>query len=109
MVGEPLGSAGHDVATVHSQGWSGLGDPDLWRKVSAEGRFFVTADKGFGDIRTYPPGSHAGILLLRPDRESIVEYRALVESVLERHELDALAGALIVATPRSVRIRRKPA
>jgi len=34
------------------QGWQGL------------------ADKGFADLRVYPPGSHAGVLLFRLDEES---------------------------------------
>ena len=67
VVGQVLRTRGHDVATVFEEGLGGAKDPDLWRAVQAEGRFLVTADKGFGDLRCYPPGSHAGVLLLRPD------------------------------------------
>ena len=73
LVGEPLRVAGHAVIGAAEQGWSGLTDPELWRRVVAEGVFFVTADKGFGDIREYAPGTPPGILLLRPERESIVD------------------------------------
>ncbi len=106
MVGEPLGEAGHEVRTVAGQRWSGLDDDELWSRVSAEAAFFVTADKGFGDIRRFPPGDHAGILLLRPDRESLVEFRALLADVLARGGLSGLKGAVTVATPRAVRVRR---
>lgn len=106
IVGAPMSAAGHEVRTVVGQGWRGFKDDELWPMVLAERVFFVTADKGFGDIRVYPPGTHPGILLLRPDRESVIEYRALVESVLARYDLATLAGALVVATPRSIHIRR---
>ena len=107
-VGEPLTRAGYAVLSVVGPGWSGLKDPVVWSRVVSEGAFFITADKGFGDIRAYPPGTHPGILLLRPDGESILEYRALVTSLVEKYKLDSLTGATTVATPRGVRVRRRP-
>jgi len=108
LVGAPLAAAGHTVATVLQQGWSGLDDVDLWSKVCAEGLLFVTADRAFGDIRTFPPGTHRGIVVLRADRESIAEYGRLVEAVLAKHDLEELVGTITVATPRSIRVRRNP-
>jgi len=106
LVGEPLRAAGYEVAAVVEQGWGGLSDSELWPRVVAERVFFVTADKGFGDIRAYLPGTHSGILLLRPDRESVLDYRDLVAEVVRIHPLNALVGALVVATPRGIRVRR---
>lgn len=106
IVGEPFRLAGYDVATVSGQGWSGLKDPELWPRLVAEKVFFVTADKGFGDIRVFSPGTHSGILILRPDRESIVEYRVLAEMVVARYQLSSLTRTTVVATPRSIRVRR---
>jgi len=83
-----------------------LPDGDLWKRVAAEGLFFVTADKGFADLRSHPPGTHPGILLLRPDRESVVDFRALVARVLAELDLDSLEGTVTVVTPRGLRIRR---
>jgi len=90
-----------------SQGWRGLKDPELWPLVQMEAIYFITADKGFGDIRLYPPGTHAGILVLRPNRQSLTEFRLLVELVLSKYSLDTLVGTVAVVTPRGVRIRRK--
>lgn len=106
LVGEPLERAGYEVRTVAGQGWSGLADNELWSRLLNERAYFITADKGFGDIRAYPPGTHAGILLLRPNRESVVEYRELVEAALARGPLENLASTLAVASPRGLRIRR---
>jgi predicted nuclease of predicted toxin-antitoxin system len=108
LVAEPLVSAGHEVLTVVGQGWGGLKDDELWPRVSAERAFFITADKGFADVRLFPPGSHAGILLLRPDRDSIVDLRELVGAVLASRNLESIVGSVTVATPRRIRVRRAP-
>lgn len=105
---ESLAAHGYQARTVPGQGWGGFKDPLLWPKVQAERIFFVTADKGFGDLRAYPPGSHAGILVLRPERESVPEFRRLLDQVLAKHRLESLAGYVTVASFRSIRVRRKP-
>jgi predicted nuclease of predicted toxin-antitoxin system len=99
---------GLDAATVRGQGLGGLEDPDLWPHILAEGRFFVTSDKGFGDIRKFPPGSHAGILVLRPDREKLSEHARLLDFVLRNYGFDCLKGAVAVVTPRGLRVRYPP-
>jgi predicted nuclease of predicted toxin-antitoxin system len=100
---------GHEALGVVEQGMGGAKDPDLWQAVQAERRFLVTADKGFGDIRSYPPGTHQGILLLRPDQSGIRPVLDLLERVLTAYELEALVGTVVVVTPRGVRIRRAKA
>ncbi len=105
-LGADLIARGYPVATVRDQGWGGMNDDELWLRVSAEGRFFITSDKEFGDIRRHPPGSHPGILLLRPDRQGVLELRALLSSALEGPGLEALAGTVSVATNRALRVRR---
>ncbi len=106
LVAEVFEAAGYQAKTVVGQGWGGLPDAELWKNVQAEEIFFVTADKGFGDVRQHPPGSHAGILLLRPDRESIMDFRALVGDVVSGQKIESLKGAVSVATPRGLRSRR---
>ena len=78
----------------------------MWRAVQAERCFLVTADKGFGDIRTYPPGTHRGVLLLRPDEDGIDPLVQLVRRVLRGGDLDHLRGTITVASPRGIRIRK---
>jgi predicted nuclease of predicted toxin-antitoxin system len=97
---------GHEALSVIEQGMGGTKDPPLCRAIQAEHRFLVTADKGFGDIRSYPPGTHQGILLLRPDQAGIRPVLDLLERVLAAYDLETLAGTIVVATPRGVRIRR---
>jgi predicted nuclease of predicted toxin-antitoxin system len=107
LAAEPLLRQGYLIRTVRGQGWGGLKDPELWPNVLKEGIFFITTDKGFGDVRLFSPGTHPGILLLRPDKESILEFRVLLEAVMQKHSLEDLRGCLTVASPRGIRIRRK--
>ncbi|MEE9296042.1 MAG: DUF5615 family PIN-like protein [Phycisphaerae bacterium] len=106
LVGEPLCEAGHDVRSVAGQGWSGAKDDELWTRVLHEGALFITADKGLADVRIFPRGTHPGILLLRPDRGSLVEFRDLVAGVASQPGLKSLEGAVAVATPSGLRVRR---
>jgi len=105
-VSDLLLSAGHQAETVVGQGTGGAKDAALWQAVQVERRFLITADKGFGDIRLYPPGTHGGVLLLRPDEGGIDPLLDLLRRVLEGKGLEPLRGTVIVATPRGVRIRR---
>jgi hypothetical protein len=57
---ELLRTAKHDVASVAEQGLAGCDDPSVLQAAAAEGRIFMTFDTDFADIRTYPPGTHAG-------------------------------------------------
>jgi predicted nuclease of predicted toxin-antitoxin system len=97
---------GYDAASVVEQGMGGWKYPQLWIAIQKDERYLVTADKGFGDIRAYPPGTHRGILLLRPDEDGIRPVVELLQKVLDAYNLEDLVGATTVATPRGIRLRR---
>jgi predicted nuclease of predicted toxin-antitoxin system len=101
-----LREAGHDAVGVVEQRMGGWKDSPLWDAVQREGRFLVTSDKGFGDIRAYPPGTHAGVLVLRPDEDGIRPLVELVDLVVGRARIEDLAKTVSVATPRGIRTRR---
>jgi predicted nuclease of predicted toxin-antitoxin system len=96
----------YDAVSVVDQQMGGWKDPSLWKVVQEESRFLVTADKGFADIRKYPPGTHAGVLLLRPDEDGIRPVVDLLNKVLASYRLEDLSRSVTVATPRGIRIRR---
>jgi predicted nuclease of predicted toxin-antitoxin system len=54
-----LAKSGHDVDTVAAEGLTGAADRDVVA-AAAEERVLITLDRGLGDLRAYPPGSHAG-------------------------------------------------
>ena len=57
-----LAAADHDVETAYEEGLAGEPDEVVGSAATREGRLLVTLDRGFGDIRRYPPGSHAGVI-----------------------------------------------
>lgn len=103
---ERLRAAGHDVDTVVTEGLAGRPDTDVWRAAQDAGRFLVTQDLDFSDIRRFAPGTHHGILLVRiPDREQwrLTDYLA---SWLGKPECEQWSRCFVVATPHKVRVLR---
>ena len=105
-VADLLRKAGHDAHSVAEQGLSGSPDKELWRVARRERRCLFTADKGFANARVFPPGQHAGIVLLRLPRESRAGYVRLTELLLSGLDLESAVGAITVVTPEAVRIHR---
>jgi hypothetical protein len=101
-----LSIAGYAALSVYEQGMAGWKDPELWERIQAEERFLITADKGFADIRHHPPGTHQGVMLLRPDIDGIRPLVELLQLVLYKYDLNDLIGAVCVVTPRGIRVRR---
>lgn len=100
-----LSSRGHDVDSVLSEGLLGRDDPEIAAAAKADGRMLITLDKGFGDIRTYPPGTHPGIIVLRLPDESAGTVRQAVTDLVDHHRLDDLAGTVTVLHHGRLRIR----
>lgn len=61
---------GHEATSVLGQGWQGTPDDALWPRIQAEGRWLITADKAFGDLRRFAPGAHAGVIVVRCAQQS---------------------------------------
>ena len=96
----------HDLHTVADENLVGEPDDAIWEACQAEGRFLITQDLDFSDIRRFEPGTHPGILVLRlakPGR------RALFERVLrlfQSEPVDDWLGCFVVATDRKLRVRK---
>lgn len=63
-----------DVDTVEQEGLAGRDDATVWRAAQSEGRFLVTQDLDFSDLRRFQLGTHCGILLLRLSNPSRQHY-----------------------------------
>ncbi|MDO8586585.1 MAG: DUF5615 family PIN-like protein [Armatimonadota bacterium] len=101
-----LREAGYDAASVLDEKMGGWKDDAVWRIVQSEHRLLVTADKGFADTRSYPPGTHSGIVLLRPDQDGARPTTDLIRDLVASHNLSDFAGAIVVVTARGIRVRR---
>lgn len=64
-LGTLLKSLGHEANTVAREGLAGKPDVDVWASACREGRFFITQDLDFSDVRQFQPGTHPGLLLVR--------------------------------------------
>jgi predicted nuclease of predicted toxin-antitoxin system len=100
-----LEAAGHDVADVHDERLAGATDDVLWAHVCAEGRFLVTLDVDFSDVRLFMPGSHPGILLVRTTHASVSAVSMILRRVLDERDLTSLAACLAVADEVRTRVR----
>ena len=97
---------GHDVETVADEGLEGAADVSVLSHAVSEGRMILTLDRGFGDVRAYPPGSHSGIIVLRPGDQSARATRQLALVLVDEHDLADLAGTVAIAQPGRLRVRR---
>jgi predicted nuclease of predicted toxin-antitoxin system len=98
-------AAGHDALSVLEQdlgGWADMGIAGICR---GEGRVLVTLDTDFADVRTYPPRSYPGILVLRmkrQDKQSILE---VFPRIIRMLQLEPIEARLWIVTGERVRIR----
>jgi predicted nuclease of predicted toxin-antitoxin system len=100
-----LASLGHDADSVMEEGLAGQSDSPVWQAAQIAGRFFVTQDLDFSDLRRFAPGSHHGILLLRLQNPTREELRARLETLFQTETADDWAGCFVVATDHKVRVR----
>ena len=102
---ELLRRAGHDVLTVDEEGLGGKADPRILKAATAEDRVLVTFDLDFADVRQYPVGSHAGIVVFRlhDQRWAVMERPA--QNVMASGVLDSIRGGLAIVDEARIRIR----
>lgn len=84
---------------------AGAPDPDVVAAATGSQRILVTLDVGLGDIRAYPPGSHSGIVVLRPPDQSATTVTKAIGDLANVAEPGGLAGAVAVMQRGLLRIR----
>ena len=95
----------HDVHTVFDEALNGKIDQRIAEACQREHRILITLDMDFSDIRTYPPRDYAGIVLLRPHRQSEPQIMKLLEAVSPIFHTEPINGCLWVVEPAGVRVR----
>jgi predicted nuclease of predicted toxin-antitoxin system len=105
---EFLKQRGYECDRVTDEGLSGATDEVVWQQVCQEQRFFIALDLDFSDVRRFPPGTHPGILLLRPRSRSRQAVLDLLSKIVNEYPLESLQGCLVVADEAQTRIRRPP-
>lgn len=100
-----LRAGGNDVSTALEQRLGGSADERILTAAREEARVLVTLDLDFGDIRTYPPSSHAGIWVLRPRAQAVDMILELLRGALALASSEVASGRLWVIEAGQVRIR----
>jgi predicted nuclease of predicted toxin-antitoxin system len=100
-----LDGLGHDTDTVPEENLAGGKDPAIWAATQKSSRFLITQDLDFSDIRTFQPGTHFGILLVRlrkPTRRALI---ARIRAIFELEQVERFGRCFVVATDSKLRIR----
>lgn len=105
LAGE-LARRGHDVDTVLDEQLGGHKDPVVVQAATEDDRMVITLDRGVGDIRNFPPGTHAGVVVLRPASQDPASILTLIERLLGIHELEEFSRCVVIVEPQRVRVRR---
>lgn len=96
----------HDVHTTNDEGLSGSHDPQIWEAAQREGRFFVTQDLDFSDLRRFVPGTHSGLLLVRLQSPSWRSLTERLRQIFQTENVEEWKACFVVVTEQKVRIRR---
>jgi predicted nuclease of predicted toxin-antitoxin system len=97
---------GHDVDTVWDEGLQGRNDGQIWQAAQAEGRFLITQDLDFSDIRRFAPGSHHGLLLVRLRDPGRLALTQAVREAFATQDITGWQGCFIVLTENKIRVLR---
>jgi len=97
---------GHDVDTVIDEELAGASHPDVLDASTRDDRLLVTLDRGLGDLRSYPPGRHGGIIVLRVESQDASTVAGALRSFLASENLGDLTGCIVVVRGHLARIRR---
>ena len=101
-----LTGLGHDVDSVYSEHLIGRPDPTVWQAAQTTGRFLITQDLDFSDVRQFAPGTHHGLLLVRLHDPGRLAVASRVEMLFRTEDVERWRGCFVVATDRKLRVRR---
>ena len=95
------------VSRVQDLGMAGASDPAVFQKAQENEAVLVTTDRGSGDVRTYSPSSHRGIIVLKvaTEPEQIHAVHRTLQHLSETEE--SFEGALFVVDARKYRRRKE--
>ena len=102
-----IATHGYQVEHVKDIGMGDATDRDIAAHVRRVAAVLITRDLDFADVRSYPPESSAGYLVLRvPDNWIASEIATLIDHFFAMKDLLVqIPGHLVILDPRQVRFR----
>ena len=104
-VAQLLRMAGHDAVTVLDQQMGGDLDQNVAEACRRENRALLTLDLDFADIRTYPPETYSGLIVLRFRHQDKSHVLSMLRRILPLFEAEPVNGRLWIVDEQQVRIR----
>lgn len=92
----------HEAVDVRDIGFRGARDSEVASYAQREGLCLVTGDFDFSDVRNYPPGEYAGLVVLKLPRTATASFILnLLESFVQRveHRLQAHMAPMLACRP----------
>ena len=99
-----LNRLGHDTDTVHHERLVGREDGAIWEEAQKAGRFFITQDLDFSDIRRFLPGTHHGLLIVRLREPGRIALTKRVQALFETEKVEKWKRCFVVVTDHKIRI-----
>lgn len=103
---DALGGLGHDIDTVRMEGIAGRDDTVVWTAAQSEGRFLITQDLDFSDVRRFSPGTHHGILLVRLPNAGRLELTQRIRDVFLSPDTTDWERCFVVLSEHKLRVIR---
>lgn len=104
-----LREAGHTVLTVSELHRIGATNGEIVSLATTHGAILVTEDRGVGDLRTFPLGSHHGVIVLKtPGAEPLDAVHRNLREALRTITPEQLRGSLLIIDRNKFRLRRAP-
>ena len=84
----------------------GRPDPEIFRWAQANRAIVITYDEDFADTRSFPLGSHHGIVRLRVWPTTVEMTQLAIERLLTQVSESDLRGSLIIIDREKIRLRK---
>jgi predicted nuclease of predicted toxin-antitoxin system len=103
-----LRQAGFEAEDVRDRGFGGRPDTEIITFAVSHRRVLITRDVGIADITRFPESSEYGVVLVRfPQTITTDDLNSAIVAVLREVPSRNLVGAITVAEPGRIRVRRR--
>jgi Uncharacterized protein conserved in bacteria len=103
---QTLSVLGHDVDNVRTENIVGQTDQKIWKAAQDGGRFLITQDPDFSDIRKFAPGTHHGLMLVRLRVPGRLALAARIGAVFQTQEAPFWARCFVLLTDHKLRVHQ---
>jgi hypothetical protein len=103
---QTLSALGHDIDNVRTENIVGQTDQKIWKAAQDGGRFLITQDLDFSDIRKFAPGTHHGLMLVRLRVPGRLALAARIGAVFQTQEAPSWARCFVLLTDHKLRVHQ---